>query len=106
MAYRVEGTAPAAGSVRGRILKVAIAAMLPLVPLSAVYGQAEDPVEKRQQLMRELDDDADILGTIAATAPSAKGAQLATLKTQMAEAAKRVAAAAKESHESFRANVP
>lgn len=106
MAYRDEGTASAARVVRGRILKAALAVALPLVPLSVVYGQAEDPVEKRQQLMRELEDDAETLGTIAALAPSAKGAQLADYKKQMAEASRRVAIAAKESHELFKANVP
>jgi cytochrome c556 len=106
MAYQDEGNVPTARRFRGRLLKVALAAVLPLVPLSVVYGQAEDPVEKRQQLMRELDDDAETLGTIAALAPSAKGAQLATYKTQMAEASRRVATAAKESHELFKANVP
>jgi cytochrome c556 len=106
MAYQDEGTAPTARVLRGRILKTALALALPLVPLSVVYGQAEDPVEKRQQLMRELDEDAETLGTIAALAPSAKGAQLAAYKTQMTEAARRVAAAAKASHESFRPNAP
>ncbi|HYD49437.1 MAG TPA: hypothetical protein VEB21_13870, partial [Terriglobales bacterium] len=80
-----------------RSLKIVLAAALPLVPLSAVRGQAEDPVLARQLVMQALEDDADALGDIAAgIAPPAK----------MAEHARNLAQHAKESYESFKPSAP
>ena len=80
-----------------RVLKIALAAALPLVPLSAVRGQGEDPVLARQLIMQALEDDADALGNIAAgIAPPAK----------MADHARSLAKHAKEAYESFKPNAP
>ncbi len=80
-----------------RFLKAAVAVALPLVPLSTVHGQADDPVLARQQIMQQLDEEADALGSIAArVTPPAK----------LAEHAHNVARLARESYESFKPNVP
>ena len=80
-----------------RVLQIALAATLPLVPLSAVRGQAEDPVLNRQLIMQAIEDDSDALGDIAAgITPPAK----------MAEHARNLAQHAKESYESFKPNGP
>lgn len=80
-----------------RMLKIFLAAALPLIPLSAVRGQAEDPVLGRQLIMQALEDDADALGDIAAgIAPP----------TKMAEHARNLAQHAKESYESFKPAAP
>jgi cytochrome c556 len=50
----------------GGVLKAALAVTLPLVPLSTVHGQAEDPVLARQLIMQQLEDEAEALGSIAA----------------------------------------
>lgn len=77
--------------------KLLLALALPLVPLSAVHGQAEDPVLARQLVMQALDDDAEALGMIVARAvPPAK----------MAEHARNIAKHAKESYESFKPKAP
>lgn len=92
-----ETTAPAAGPRRSRLLMVALAATLPLVPLSAVHGQDDDPVLARQLIMQQLEEEAEALGSIAARI---------TPPTKMAEHARNVAKLARESHESFKANAP
>lgn len=97
MAYQDEDNAPGSHSLRGRILKAALALALPLIPLSSVHGQAEDPVLKRQLIMQQLDDDAETLGSIAARIEQ---------PTKMAEVARRVATAAKESRDAFKQNAP
>lgn len=81
----------------GRVLKAGLALALPLVPLSTVHGQAEDPVLARQLIMQQLDDEAEALGSIAARI---------TPPTKLAEHAHNVARLAKESYESFKPNVP
>jgi cytochrome c556 len=80
-----------------RALKLMLAAALPLLPLSAVRGQGEDPVLSRQLVMQALEDDADALGNIAAGI---------TPPTKMAEHARNLAQHAKESYESFKPNAP
>lgn len=80
-----------------RGMKLLVALALPLVPLSAVQGQTEDPVLARQLIMQELDDDAEALGMIVARAVPA---------TKMAEHARNVAKNAKDSFESFKQNAP
>jgi cytochrome c556 len=79
------------------MVKAALALALPLVPFTVVHGQAEDPVMRRQLIMQQLEDDAETLGSIAARIEK---------PDKMAEVARRVATTAKESHESFKANVP
>lgn len=88
---------PRTRQTSARVLKIALATALPLVPLSAVRGQAEDPVLNRQLVMQALEDDAEALGNIAAgiTPPS-----------KMAEHARNLAQHAKESYESFKPNAP
>jgi cytochrome c556 len=88
---------PLSRAIAGRVLKVALAVALPLVPLSTVYGQAEDPVLARQQIMQQLDDEAEALGSIAARI---------TPPTKMAEHAHNVAKLARESYEAFKPNAP
>lgn len=97
MANENEGTVAAARPIRGRILKAAIAAALPLMPLSSVYGQAEDHVLARQLIMQQLDEEAEALGSIAAGV---------TPPTKMAEHARNVAKLARESYEAFKPNAP
>ncbi len=93
----VRGRRGTARSAIARSLKICLAAALPLVPLSAVRGQAEDPVLNRQLVMQALEDDADALGDIAAgIAPP----------TKMAEHARNLAQHAKESYESFKPSAP
>jgi cytochrome c556 len=78
-------------------IKFALAASLPLLPLSVVRGEVEDHVLARQLIMQALEDDADALGNIAAgIAPP----------TNLAEHARNLAQHAKESYESFKANSP
>lgn len=84
-------------ALAGRMLKAALAVALPLVPLSTVHGQAEDPVLARQLIMQQLEDEAEALGSIAARI---------TPPTKMAEHANNVAKLAKESLESFKPNAP
>lgn len=81
----------------GRVLKAALAVALPLVPLSTVHGQAEDAVLARQQIMQQLDEEAEALGSIVARV---------TPPTKLAEHAHNVARLARESYESFKPNVP
>ena len=81
----------------GRVLKAALAVTLPLVPLSTVHGQAEDPVLARQLIMQQLEDEAEALGSIAARI---------TPPTKMAEHAHNVAKLARESYDSFKQNAP
>lgn len=81
----------------GRVLKAALAVALPLVPLSTVHGQAEDPVLARQLIMQQLEDEAEALGSIAARI---------TPPTKMAEHAHNVAKLARESYDSFKPNAP
>lgn len=88
---------PLSRAFAGRALKAALAVMLPLMPLSTVHGQAEDPVLARQLIMQELEDEAEALGSIAARI---------TPPTKMAEHAHNVARLAKESYESFKPNAP
>lgn len=97
MAYEGDGNVPASRSLRGRVVKFALAVALPLVPLSAVHGQAEDPVFHRQQIMQALDDEGEALGSIAARV---------TPPTKMAEHAHNVARLAREAYESFKPNAP
>jgi cytochrome c556 len=97
MVHLDEGNARTARFFSGRLLKIALAVTLPVVPLSAVHGQAEDPVLARQLIMQQLEEDAETLGSIAAKIEP---------PTKMAEVARRVATTAKESHESFRKNAP
>jgi cytochrome c556 len=81
----------------GRALKIALVLTLPLMPLSAVHGQADDPVLDRQLIMQALEDEAAELGNIAARlSPPDK----------MAERSRNVAKLARESYESFKPNVP
>lgn len=80
-----------------RILKIVLAVALPLIPLSAVRGQADDPVLGRQLIMQALEDDAEALGMIAAGI---------TPPTKMAEHARNLAQHAKESFESFKPEAP
>jgi cytochrome c556 len=81
----------------GGVLKAALAVTLPLVPLSTVHGQAEDPVLARQLIMQQLEDEAEALGSIAARI---------TPPTKMAEHAHNVAKLARESYDSFKPNAP
>jgi cytochrome c556 len=97
MAYGDQGEVRTLRLLGGRMLKAALAAALPLVPLSTVHGQAEDPVLHRQLIMQQLDDEAEVLGSIAARI---------TPPTKMAEHARTVAKAAKESYEAFKQNAP
>lgn len=97
MAYLSDGDASTARPLAGRMLKAALAVALPLVPLSTVHGQAEDPVMHRQEIMQALDDEADALGSIAARV---------TPPTKMLEHARNVAKLAREAQESFKPNVP
>ncbi|MDB5724542.1 MAG: cytochrome c [Novosphingobium sp.] len=84
-------------AIYARALKVALTVALPLVPLSAVNGQAEDPVLARQLIMQQLEEEADALGSIAAgITPPAK----------MAEHARAVAKLARESYDAFKPNAP
>lgn len=81
----------------GRLLKAGLALTLPFAPLSAVRGEADDPVLNRQLIMQALEDDADALGDIAAgIAPP----------TKLAEHARNLAQHAKESYQSFEQNAP
>lgn len=80
-----------------RLTKAALIAALPLVPLQAVQGQAEDHVLARQLIMQQLDEEADTIGSIAAgVVPT----------SQMAQHARKVATLARESYEAFKPNVP
>lgn len=81
----------------GRALKAALAVALPLMPLSTVHGQAEDPVLARQLIMQQLEEEAEALGMIAAKIEP---------PTKMAEHANNVAKLARESFESFKPNAP
>lgn len=83
--------------ITGRTFKALLAIALPLVPLTTVHGQAEDPVLARQLIMQALEDDAEVLGSIAARV---------TPPTKMAEHARNIAKHAKESYESFKPNAP
>jgi cytochrome c556 len=80
-----------------RATKLAVAVALPLVPLSTVHGQAEDPVLARQLIMQDLDHEAEILGSIAARV---------TPPTDMAKHAAQIAKDAKEAYDSFKQNAP
>lgn len=82
---------------RGRAARIALAVALPLAPLSAVHGQAEDPVLQRQLIMQQVDEDAEALGEIAA------GLQP---KTKMLEHARSIAKSARESYAAFKQNAP
>ncbi len=97
MAHEGFDDIPAARPLRGRLVKIALAVALPLVPLASVHGQAEDPVFHRQQVMDALDDEAEALGSIAARV---------TPPTKMAEHAHNVARLAREAYESFKPNAP
>lgn len=79
------------------VLKFALAASLPLLPLSAVRGEAEDHVLSRQLIMQALEDDAEALGNIAAGISP---------PTKMSEHARNLAQHAKESYESFKPSAP
>lgn len=100
MAYFDQGKASASvvtRLLRGRMAKIALAVALPLVPLSAVHGQAEDPVLQRQLIMQQVDEDAEALGMIAAGLEP---------KTKMLEHSKSIAKSARESYEAFKQNAP
>jgi cytochrome c556 len=100
MTYLDTGKASAGAVARlfsGRGLRIALAVALPLAPLTVVHGQAEDPVLRRQLIMQQVEEDAEALGMIAAGLEP---------KTKMLEHARSIAKAARESHESFKQNVP
>ena len=91
----VSPTDPRRHLIRGAKLLVSLA--MPLAPLSAVLGQASDPVLDRQLIMQDLDHEAEAMGNIAAgLAPP----------TDMAKHAAQIAKDAKEAYDSFKANAP
>ncbi|MEO5586615.1 MAG: cytochrome c [Novosphingobium sp.] len=88
---------PLARVYLGRAVKAALAVALPLMPLSMVHGQDEDPVLARQLIMQQLDEEGEALGMIAAKIDP---------PTKMAEHARNVAKLARESYDSFKPNAP